>query len=104
MNSTTSHVTPQFHVVFDDGFTTISYLNKKDVPAPINWTDLFHHYSECYEASDFEDLVTNQPNETTRKTKAFEGDIPTTLLSEGSESCTLILKVSEELNLLLYLQ
>ena len=38
LNPTTGHVSPQFHVVFDDTFGTVPYMDKKQVPP--NWTSL----------------------------------------------------------------
>ena len=40
----TGHVSPQFHVVFDDEFSTVPYL-RNDEPPP-NWIQLLHHSSE----------------------------------------------------------
>lgn len=52
MNLQSGHVTPQFHVIFDDGFTTVPYLNEKVVPP--NWAHIFHYHKEQYDAGDFE--------------------------------------------------
>ena len=38
LNPRTLHVSPQFHVVFDDNFTTVPYLSSHDIPP--NWSDL----------------------------------------------------------------
>ena len=38
LNPRTGHVSPQFHVVFDDNFTTVPYMNKNQVPP--NWANL----------------------------------------------------------------
>ena len=43
-NPSTGHVSPQYHVVFDDDFTTVQYMNEGAVPP--NWADLVHHSSE----------------------------------------------------------
>ncbi len=32
LNPRTEHISPQFHVVFDDDFTTVEYLRKMTVP------------------------------------------------------------------------
>lgn len=93
MYLTSDNVTPQFHVVFNAGFTTTSYSNKEDTPT--NWTDLFHHNSEHYEASDFEDIVTSKNNEITRKIKVSEGDIPIASVLEEAECSKSSTKVSE---------
>jgi len=41
LNLTTGHISPQFHVVFDDLFSTVSSLNISDDP-PENWETIFH--------------------------------------------------------------
>jgi hypothetical protein len=38
LNPRTGHVLPQYHVVFDDLFTTVAYMKKSEVPP--NWTIL----------------------------------------------------------------
>ena len=38
LNPRTGQVSPQFHVVFDDLFTTVAYMKKSEVPP--NWTEL----------------------------------------------------------------
>ncbi len=38
LNPRTGHVSPQYHVVFDDLFTTVSFMQKSEVPP--NWADL----------------------------------------------------------------
>jgi hypothetical protein len=43
-NPSTGHVSPQFHVVFDDDFTTVPYMEAGNIPP--NWEDLVTHSSE----------------------------------------------------------
>ena len=38
LNPRTGHVSPQFHIVFDDLFTTVSFMNKNQLPP--NWAEL----------------------------------------------------------------
>ena len=38
LNPRTGHVSPQYHVVFDDLFTTVAYMKKSEVPP--NWGEL----------------------------------------------------------------
>ena len=38
LNPKTGHVSPQYHVVFDDDFTTVPYLRSGHIPA--NWSEL----------------------------------------------------------------
>jgi hypothetical protein len=44
LNPRTGHVLPQFHVVFDDLFTMVPYMNKNEIPP--NWADLVKKSSE----------------------------------------------------------
>jgi hypothetical protein len=38
LNPRTGHVSPQFHVVFDDHFTTVPFMEKNEVPP--HWAQL----------------------------------------------------------------
>jgi hypothetical protein len=44
LNPRTGHILPQFHVVFDDLFTMVPYMNKNKIPP--NWADLVKKSSE----------------------------------------------------------
>ena len=55
MNLQTGYVTPQFHVTFDDGFTTVPFIDEQNA-AP-NWTDLFQYHTEHYDATEYEDII-----------------------------------------------
>ena len=44
LNLRTLHVSPQYHVVFDDEFTTVSFLRTGDIPP--HWTRLVQFYNE----------------------------------------------------------
>lgn len=39
LNSLTGHISPQFHIVFDDSFSTLSSLNSIDGP-PSFWNEI----------------------------------------------------------------
>ena len=43
-NPTTGRVSPQYHVVFDNDFTTVPYMESSTLPP--NWEDLVKYYSE----------------------------------------------------------
>ena len=43
-NPTTGRVSPQYHVVFDDEFTTVPYMEAGTLPP--NWKELIEHSSE----------------------------------------------------------
>ena len=44
LNPRTGHVSPQYHVVFDDNFTTVPFMNGCQVPP--NWADLVQNSRE----------------------------------------------------------
>ena len=44
LNQRTGHVSPQFHIVFDDLFTTVPFMNKSMLP--LNWAELVKDYRE----------------------------------------------------------
>ena len=44
LNPKTLHVSPQYHVVFDDQFTTVSYMKNGEIPP--HWEDLVMLHSE----------------------------------------------------------
>jgi hypothetical protein len=44
LNPRTGHISPQFHVVFDDDFTTVKYLRKMTVPP--HWAELVRSSAE----------------------------------------------------------
>ncbi len=52
LNPWTGHVSPQFHVVFDDFFSTISYMNQSKIPP--NWSELVEKSTEQATDKDFE--------------------------------------------------
>ena len=49
LNLKTLHISPQFHIVFDDNFTTVPHLLENEIPP--NWKELV----EKAESSDVED-------------------------------------------------
>ena len=51
-NPTTGRVSPQFHVVFDDDFSTVSYMEAGTIPP--NWEELVQYSSERATAEDVE--------------------------------------------------
>ena len=50
-NLTTSQVSPQYHVVFYDDFTTVPYMKAGTLPS--NWQELIEHSSEKATTEDF---------------------------------------------------
>ena len=51
-NPTTGHVSPQYHVVFDDEFTTVASMEEGTVPP--NWADLVKYSSELATRQDYQ--------------------------------------------------
>ena len=49
-NSTTGRVSPQYHVVFDDDFSTVPYMEAGTLPP--NWEDLVQYSSEMATTTD----------------------------------------------------
>ena len=43
-NPTTRHISPQYHVVFDDDFSTVPYMTTGNIPS--HWANLVDHSSE----------------------------------------------------------
>ena len=56
LNLRTLHVSPQYHVVFDDEFTTVSFLRTGDIPP--HWTKLVQSCNE-YATDEAYDLATS---------------------------------------------
>ena len=50
LNPTTWRVSPQYHVVFIDDFTTVPYMQAGTLPP--NWGDIFEHSCETATAKD----------------------------------------------------
>jgi hypothetical protein len=51
LNHCTGHVSPQFHVVFDDLYSTVSYIEKSEVPP--NWANLVENSREKVTEEDY---------------------------------------------------
>eukprot|EP00957_Ditylum_brightwellii_P204894 15341264-Ditylum_brightwellii.AAC.1 len=45
LNLQTGHVSSQYHIVFDDEFTNVPYLDSAE--APPNWIDFIKNHTEC---------------------------------------------------------
>jgi hypothetical protein len=52
LNPRTGHISPQFHVVFDDLFTTVPYMKKSELPP--NWAELVEKSSERVTDEDYD--------------------------------------------------
>ncbi len=62
-STTTGLVSPQFHVVFDDKFTTVKCLHNNQLPS--NWPFLFNNSATFYVDSDFTKTTFYNPNDFT---------------------------------------
>ena len=81
LNPRTLHVSPQYHVVFDDEFSTVPYMRKSEMPP--NWTDLVVSSREKATDEDFE-LATRWATESTlNEDVAAESDPSMSALNEG---------------------
>ena len=91
LNPKTGLVSPQFHVVFDDDFTTVPHLRKGTVPP--NWAKLVESSSEK-STSEFYDLTKTwfapisdaSADEIFERSNANEGEEPVRNDSEGASS------------------
>jgi hypothetical protein len=52
LNLSTGHVSPQYHVVYDDKFTTVDSLHIGTVPS--NWLELYSHNRDLITDENFE--------------------------------------------------
>ena len=62
-NPRTGRVSPQFHCVFDDDFTTVGYMERGEVPP--NWEDLCRNSYESAEDESFDKAVEYLSQQTT---------------------------------------
>lgn len=73
LNPKTLHVSPQYHVVFDDEFSTVPFMKNGEVPP--HWSDLVKQSTELATDEDF-DLATTWAND-------FINDQATSVAEEG---------------------
>ena len=52
MNPKTGHVSPQYHVVFDDTFSTVSHMREGTIPS--NWNEMCKNATECATDEEFD--------------------------------------------------
>lgn len=83
LNLTTGHVSPQYHVVFDDNFSTVPSMRKGTVPT--NWKKLFDNHCESAIPEDFEKAK--------RWSMDFNNDNPTSTSDATADSSP---SISEE--------
>jgi hypothetical protein len=78
LNPRTGHVSPQFHVVYDNDFTTVPYLRSADVPP---------HWTQLVEASSHHEVHTERQVGTWQSLPELEID-PGDFLSDSSRAST----------------
>jgi hypothetical protein len=81
LNPATGHVSPQYHVVFDDDFTTVASIRNGVVPE--NWMDLVKRSSELATDEQFDLAQTWLAQDLSTETAAEEPAWATTAVSEG---------------------
>jgi hypothetical protein len=82
MNPRTLHVSPQYHLVFDDEFATVPFMNNGEVPAL--WSDLVQKSSASCTDEDF-DLATSWAND------FINASVMSVTEEDGSDSSDLLL-------------
>ena len=84
LNPQTGHVSPQFHVVFDDDFTTVEYLRKMTVPP--HWAELVRSSAEVQLYTERQMTTWQSLPELDKEDGDFSYEQPTTVSSsQGSE-------------------
>jgi hypothetical protein len=102
LNPRTLRVSPQYHVVFDDEFTTVPYMRNGEVPS--HWNQLVECSAELTTDADF-DLATTWANSYISATPisiAEEGSSGSAILLNGhavAPSATQEVSVSEEVSI-----
>lgn len=85
LNSRTGHVSPQYHVVFDDDFTTVQYMRQGSEPP--NWNTLVENARELTSDRQIE-LSDNWVQQSQIDITVSEGDVDDTAFVKDSSSTT----------------
>ena len=85
LNPRTLHVSPQFHVIFDDDFTTVPCLSSTDMP-PTNLTRLCTESRELATDTKFELATLWTANTYQEDTEDLEYSVHPTILNKGDVS------------------
>ena len=81
LNPTTLRVSPQYHIVFDDEFTTVPFMRNGEIPP--HWTDLVKCSVELTTDADF-DLATSWAN-------SYITSNPISIAEEGTSGSSILL-------------
>ena len=84
LNPQTLHVSPQYHVVFDDDFSTVPYMRKSEMPP--NWLELVNSSREKATDEDFELASRWSVDSTLNEDVAKESDVSLSALNEGEHT------------------
>jgi hypothetical protein len=88
LNPRTGHVSPQFHVVFDDDFTTVDYLCKMTVPP--HWAELVRSSAEVHQYTERQVTTWQSLPELDKEDGDFSYEhFPSPHSSQGSEGAHL---------------
>ena len=80
LNPRTRHVSPQYHVIYDENFTTVSCMSKGQVPS--NWAQLVKDSSELVTTERY--TLTETWNTSTTSPSPNPGDFSTEIEGDGS--------------------
>jgi hypothetical protein len=86
LNPPTGHVSPQFYVVFDDLYSTVSYMEKSEVPP--NWANLVENSREKVTEEDYN--LTNCGCSQKRKLEMSQCKTQSTLLPQEEIASNLV--------------
>ena len=89
LNPKTLRVSPQFHLVFDDEFSTVPFMRNGEIPP--HWTDLVRCSAELATDDDF-DLATSWAND-------FIANTPVSIAEEGVTDTSILLNGQAPLNI-----
>ena len=88
LNPRTLHVSPQYHVVFDDNFSTVPYMRTGEIPD--HWSKLVEDNSESTTDKQFElaniwaQEAIEEDDTSLILTKSYPPSSPKTLVNEGA--------------------
>jgi len=97
LNSRTGHVSPQFHVVFDDTFSTVPFMDQSQVPS--NWSDLVENSRELVTDEQYELANIWLTDTLEQNTTTIQQEQPPSALSENVPSNHLSAAIDAESDL-----
>ena len=84
LNLNTGHVSPQYHLVFDDEFSTVKYLTSNNIPLP-NWADLTKNHASHNQVEQLTTVIDRhgEIEETREDIEIFDSPPTSTDVEEG---------------------